>query len=133
MCCTHTVPNYNPVLISKETSSARLIIDHYHKLWIYWGVSSTMCKIRKGFWVPQLRSLVKKHIWKCGICKRYVRPLPTLTRSMQPLHRTEFIEPFLVLGVDFAGPILYKRTAKETGKAHIALLTCPSTRAIQFT
>ena len=133
MCCTHTVPNYNPMFISKETSSARLIIDHYHKLCIHGGVSSTMCKIRKRFWIPQLRSLVKKLIWKCGICKRYrVRPLPTLTPAMLPLHPTEFIEPFLGLGADFAGPILYKRTATETGKAHIVLLTCPSTRAVHL-
>ena len=37
-----------------------------------------------------------------------------------------------VLGVDFAGPILYKRTTKETGKAHIALFTCSSTRAVHL-
>ena len=92
-----------------------------------------MCKIRERFWILQLRSLVKKHIWKCGISKRYsVRPLPTPTQAMLPLHRTEFIEPFLGVGADFAGPMLYKRTAKETGKAHIALFTCSSTLAVHL-
>ena len=61
-----------------------------------------------------------------------VRPLPTPSQAMVPLHRNEFIEPFLVVCVDFAGPILYKRTAKETGKAHIALFTCSSTRAVHL-
>ena len=51
---------------------------------------------------------------------------------MLPLHRTEFIEPFLVVDVDFAGPIIYKRTAKETGKAHITLFICYSTRAVHL-
>ena len=51
---------------------------------------------------------------------------------MLPLHRTEFIKPFLVVRVDFAGPILYKRTEKETGKAHIALFTCSSTCAVHL-
>ena len=125
------IENYNPIFIQKETSLARLIIDHYHKLCIHEGVSSTMCKIRERFWISQLRSLVKKHIWKCRICRRYrVWPLPTPAQAMVPLHRTEFIKPFLVVGVDFAGPIPYQRTAKETGKAHVALFTCSNTRAV---
>ena len=73
--CAGCIPNYNPMFIPKQTSLARLIIDHYHKLCIYGGVSSTMCKIRERFRIPQLRSLVKKHIWKCGICS------PTLTNT----------------------------------------------------
>ena len=119
--CAGRIPNYNPIFIPKETSLTRLIIDHYHKLCIHGGVSSTMCKTRERFCIPQLRILVKNHIWKCGICKRYrVRHLQTTTQTMLPLHRTEFIEPFLVVGVDFAGPILYKRTAKETPvSAHV--------------
>ena len=51
---------------------------------------------------------------------------------MLPLHRIEFIEPFLVVDVDFAGPILYKRTAKETGKALVALFTCCSTCVVHL-
>ena len=129
--CAGCIPNCNPIFIPKETSLATLIIDHYLKLCIHGGVSSTICKIREGFWIPQLRSLVKKQIWKCGICKRYqglqtickVRPLPTPTQAMLPFHLNEFID-------NFAGRILYKRTAKATGKLHIALFTCSSTRAV---
>ena len=131
--CAGRIPNYNPIFIPKGISLARLIIDHYHKLCIHEGVSSTMCKICERFWIPQLRSLVKKHIWKCGICERYqVQPLPTPPQAMLPLHRIEFIEPFLVVDVDFAGPILYKRTAKETGKALVALFTCCSTCVVHL-
>ena len=60
--CGGRIPNCNPIFIPKETSLARLIIDHYHKLCIHGGVSSTMCKIHERFWIPQLRSLMKKHI-----------------------------------------------------------------------
>ena len=51
---------------------------------------------------------------------------------MLPLHQTELIKQFLVVGFDFAGPILYRRTAKETVKAYIALFTCSSTRAVHL-
>ena len=54
------------------------------------------------------------------------------SQTMLLLHRTEFIKPFLAVGVDFAGAILYKRTAKKTGKADIALFTCSSTRAVHL-
>ena len=69
--CAGFIPNYNPTFIPKEMLFARLIIGHYDKLCIYRRVSSTMCKIVEGFWIPQLRRLVQKHIWKCGLCKRY--------------------------------------------------------------
>ena len=69
--CAGRIPNCNPIFIPKETSLARFIIDHYHKQCIHGGVSSTMCKFRERFWIPQPRRLVKKHIWKCGICKQY--------------------------------------------------------------
>ena len=37
-----------------------------------------------------------------------------------------------MVGVDIAGPILYKKTAKETGKVHIALFTCSSIREVHL-
>ena len=37
-----------------------------------------------------------------------------------------------VIGVDFAGPIKYKKTCKKEGKAYLALFACSLSRAIQL-
>jgi hypothetical protein len=42
-----------------------------------------------------------------------------------------FSRPFSVSGVDFAGP-LYVKVGRETQKAHIALFTCATTRAVHL-
>ena len=126
---THT--KLQPYLQSK-----RSIISHIK----YWPLPKALhseyqvkcARSVKDFGCPSFE-VWWRNIWKCGICKRYqVWPLTTTTQAMLPLHRTEFIEPFLVVGIDFAEPILYKRTAKETVKAHIALFTCSSTLAVHL-
>ena len=49
---------------------------------------------------------------------------------MLPDFRIELKEPFLVTGVDFAGPVRYQIAKGKIGKAYIALFTCTSTRAV---
>ena len=55
-----------------------------------------------------------------------------ILESRLPLFRTELSDPFVVTGVDFAGPVYYKITKLSTAKADIALLTCASTRAVHL-
>ena len=47
-----------------------------------------------------------------------------------PTDRTEGSRPFQVVGVDYAGPIIYKRTQWQEGKAYILLFACSLTRAL---
>ena len=65
-------------------------------------------KLRENFWVPNLRSITKRVCKDCYDCKRFqvlsvsVPPLGNL-----PKERTEGGIPFQVIGLDFAGPIMY--------------------------
>jgi hypothetical protein len=49
---------------------------------------------------------------------------------MLPLERTVGNHPFQAIGVDFAGPLKYKKSNKAEGKAYIVLYACSLTRAI---
>ena len=95
-----------------------------------------MAHIRKKFWIPQLRVLAKSVVHNCEKCKRYrVKPLAPPKTGKLPLFRTEFSPPFTVVGVDFAGPIMYKvgpndNLAPDNNKCYIALFTCAITRAV---
>ena len=91
--------------------------------------------MREKLWVPLLRSLTKKVIQNCNICKRYLeKPISAsreTTKSRQTL-RVEISDPFAVTGVDFAGPVYSRLKKSVTAKAYIALFTCTSTRAVHL-
>ena len=57
-----------------------------------------MCDMRERFWVPKLRSLVKKVVHKCNQCKRYrVKSLPAPPQSMLPELRAQHSDFFVEL------------------------------------
>ena len=49
-----------------------------------------------------------------------------------PVDRTEGSHPFQVVGVDYAGPIVYKAFKKLEGKAYILLFACSLTTAVHL-
>ena len=74
----------------------------------------TMSKVLEKFWIQKLRSMVKKIVHNCNVCKRFrVKPLSAPTKSMLPEFRAELKDPFLVTGVDFAGPIRYRMAKRK--------------------
>ena len=50
--------------------------------------------------------------------------------GLLPHDRTEGSRPFEAVGVDFAGPLKYKKKKKEQGKAYVLLYACSLTRAV---
>ena len=90
-----------------------------------------MAKVREYYWVPRLSRLTKKVVKSCHGCRRfraqaYTSPPP----GNLPRDRTVGQTPFQVIGVDFAGPLRYRKKPKTEGKAYILLYTCSLTRAV---
>ena len=84
-----------------------------------------MSKVRDEFWIPTLRSLVKRVIGKCYGCQRfYTTPLPAPPQGNLPKERTEGEIPFDVTVVDYAGPIYYKGNGGADRKAYVVINTC---------
>ena len=110
-----------------------LLIQQGHEKTLHGGVAMTLSDMRKRYWVPKLRSQVKKILHKCNHCKRHrVKPLPSPGKSMLPEFRAQLSEPFAFTGVDFAGPITYNIKKSIFGKSYVALFTCASTRAVHL-
>ena len=133
--CVGRVKDYNPIFISRSCKLAFLIVKQLHEQMMHGGVSITLCRMRKKFWVPKLRGLTKKVIRDCTVCKRYRwKPLSTspILEPRLPLFRTELSDSFVVTGVDFAGPVYYKITKSSIAKAYITLFTCARTRAVHL-
>ena len=125
--------NYHPILLPRDHELTKIIVIANHKKMLHNGVFATMASARDRFWVPRLRTVVKKIVRDCNWCRRFsAKPLPSPAKSMLPDFRIELEEPFAVTGVDFAGPIEYKESKKVIGKAYVALFTYTSTRAVQL-
>ena len=133
--CVGRVPNYHPVFLPRNSKLATLIVQQVHEQMLHGGVSTTMCRMKENYWIPKLRSLTKKVIRNCNVCRRYwKKPISTSHSpdSTLPVFRTELSNPFAVTGVDFAGPVYYKIMKSTTSKAYIALFTCASTPAVHL-
>jgi hypothetical protein len=92
-----------------------------------------MALVRRDYWIARLRQLARSVNTRCFGCKKFHttafhNPPP---RNL-PVERTEGSSPFEVIGVDYAGPIVYKVSKKREGKSYIVLLACSLSRAIHL-
>ncbi|GFW28513.1 integrase catalytic domain-containing protein [Trichonephila clavipes] len=99
----------------------------------YWirGVSATLTQLRKKYWIPKGRQLVKTMIRICLVCKKYsAKPADQLSGQL-PRDRITQSPPFQIVGIDFTGAILVKDN-QGTRKSYVSLFTCAVTRALHL-
>ena len=111
-----------------RVSLSEKIVQDTHLFSLHVGVGSTMVHVRQEYWIPHLRQLAKNVISHCFGCKKFRNPPP----ENLPVDRTEGSYTFQVVGVDYAGPIVYKASKKLEGKAYILLFACGLTRAVHL-
>ena len=100
--CKGRVTGYEPVYLEGGLFVDKLTVHTHNKI-KHFGIANTMAALREHWWIPQLRSKVKKLINKCNVCKLYsTKPYGTPVTSNLPNFRTEPSNPFDVTGVDFA-------------------------------
>ena len=129
--CKGRIQGMYPIYIPPDSLLAEKIVADAHKNTLHGLVGLTMTKVRQRYWIPKLRQLTKGVIRRCYGCKKYraiaLKPPPT---APLPKDRTEGTRPFQVIGVDFAGPIMYRIKGKQDGKAYIILYACSLSRAL---
>ncbi|GFW35084.1 uncharacterized protein TNCV_5066501 [Trichonephila clavipes] len=120
-----------PILLPSNSKFTELLILYEHTKNFHSGVTTTLVVLRRKFWIPKERQLVKKVIKKCPICRKCsLEPAYQITAQL-PKDRLLENPPFEIWGLDFAGPILYK-CDKEVKKCFFAIFTCAVTRGIHF-
>ena len=79
------------------------------------GVVSTMAKVREQYWVPRLRRLTKRVVKNCHGCRRFqAQAFSFPPQGNLPRDSTEGQTPLQVVGVDYAGPLKYRKGAKTS-------------------
>jgi hypothetical protein len=105
--CQGRIPNYTPVYL-EDGLFVRKLIMCVHENVMHLGIASTIAEIRRNWWIPHLRSLVKRHIHDCNVCKVFAaKPLKPSTIASLMSFRLEAVRPFQHTGVDFGGPLIY--------------------------
>ncbi|GFQ65428.1 transposable element Tcb2 transposase [Trichonephila clavata] len=119
----------NPIIVPKESKFAVLIVKEKHLRLLHGGVTLTLSQIRRKYWIPQGRQLIRKIINKCLACKKYSVKSADQLSGQLPRDRISESPPLTVIGVDFTGPV-YVKLGNDTEKSYIALFTCAVTRAV---
>ena len=82
--CWGRVPGYNPIYIEGGLFGEKLTA-HVHKQIMHLGVENTVSHVRNEWWVPRLRSKVKKVINQCNTCKVFsTKPYRSTTTAAMP-------------------------------------------------
>ena len=123
----------NPILLPKDHSLTKLIIENAHLEVKHLGIQPTLNNIRlSGYILTHPYQGVKKVIQPCVTCKRYNALSYTYPRVTNlPRHRVNMVRPYLQVGVDFTGHIVIKE-GKSEKKFYLLIFTCLAIRAIHL-
>ncbi|XP_054738019.1 uncharacterized protein LOC129244424 [Anastrepha obliqua] len=112
-----------PIILPSKHCFSNLVAMHYHVKMHHQNLEATICEIRRLYWVPRLRSLLRSIVANCAICR--LRKIHAVSPLMGPLpidRLTPYVRPFSYTGLDYLGPITVTvRRANE--KRWVALFT----------
>ena len=105
----------------------RMHIEVRHK-----SVNFVMAAVRNDFWIPRLRTVLKRIKQKCESCKILMAtPYPAPDVGTLPLIRMTAKYPFAVTGIDFVGLFIVKEKGEEL-KDYIIVFSCVTSRGVHF-
>ncbi|GFT12334.1 integrase catalytic domain-containing protein [Trichonephila clavipes] len=91
----------HPVIHPRRCKFTELLVIREHERIGHCGVSATLTQLRKKYWVPKGRQLVKTMIRICLVCKKYsAKPADQLSGQL-PRDRITQSPPFQSVGIDF--------------------------------
>ena len=130
LVCKGRITGEHPIYLPSPHQFTTLAIVDAHLETHHGLVGLTMAKVREKYWVERLRSQVKSVIHECTKCKIYnAKPCTDTPITTLPTFRTTVSRAFEKVGVDFAGPLLYKDGKTDCGRAYITLFSCATSRS----
>ena len=121
-----------PAILPKHHLVAELLARHIHCSNAHIGQEQTLSLLRQVVWICKARSLVRRIVNKCFLCRRI--NAPQLQQQMAPLppcRVTPYEPPFTFCGIDMFGPLLIKQ-GRSTPKRWGCIFTCLTTRAVHL-
>jgi len=122
----------HPVILPKSHHIVDIIVKHYHELSGHAGKEHVLSLVREQYWIINARSVVRRIVNSCVICRRY-RPKPLQQRMADlPSDRvTPGDPPFTCVGIDLFGPFDVKR-GRSTTKRYGCIFVCLAIKAVHI-
>ncbi|XP_055910693.1 uncharacterized protein LOC129945057 [Eupeodes corollae] len=122
----------NPIIMPQKHHVTDLIVDFYHKLWKHQNQATIINEIRRRFWIPHIRTVVRHASKRCLDGKKErAKPHIPLMGQLPEDRLTPFVKPFTYVGLDYMGPF-FVVTGRRTEKRWITLFTCLTIRAVHL-
>ena len=117
------IPGYSPTFL-EDGPSVEKLIKHTDEQIKHLGIASMMAALREDWWIPRLRSLVKKETKQCNACKVFAtKSYGARETAPLPKFRTDVSRPFQGTAMDFSGPLTY---------TSLLVFICAATRAVHL-
>ena len=97
-----------------------------------WWSSSYNGYSQETFLDYWLRALTKSLLRRCVPCTRFRATKPVQQMGDLPPQRVNPSYPFENVGLDFAGPLLYKLSRNNVSKAYVAVFICMATKCVHL-
>ena len=128
----------HPMLLPENHAVTKLVLVHHHETVGHQGNHLTHGSLREnGFHIMNGKTLIRKMIENCVICRRLRAPLMTQVMADLPADRLEETPPFTNTGLDVFGHYFVhdgKNTRRNnaTKKVWAIIFVCLVTRAIHI-
>ena len=122
----------HPLLLHKDAPLSKLLCRHYHQWQFHGGPRAVQTAIQRTYWIPGLRSLLRRCIHQCVDCTRLRLAVSHPRMADLPEVRTVPCRPFSKTAVDMAGPLMVKTSSLRNArlvKAYMAMFVCMATKA----
>lgn len=121
-----------PIILPRQHHFTMLMVRYYHQRLAHQLIEATIAAVRKRFWVPQVRVLVRMVHQTCQKCRFRTASPEAPIQGQLPLDRlTPHVRPFASTGLDYFGPVMV-RIGRRHEKRWVALFTCLAVRAVHL-
>ena len=132
LSCPNGVKYAYPILLSKNSDVAKLIIRDTHEDISHGGCYTLLSHLRKKFWIESFFSTVKKVLKDCIICRRFNSRTVKLNQNKYRDFRANPPKvPFKYVFIDYFGPFTVKYN-KNRQKVWILIFTCLWSRSVNL-
>lgn len=121
-----------PILLPRSHRFTWLLVQQQHEKSAHQLTNATIVAIRRRFWIPQIRTLLKSVRARCVVCKRrHAEPVPPIQGQLPADRLTPYSRPFTNTGLDYFGPVNVT-VGRRKEKRWVAVFTCLAIRAVHL-
>jgi hypothetical protein len=119
----------HPYLLEKGWLS-KLIVEHFHNSG-HTGVTATVAKVRRKYWIVGLQRMAKSVKFRCVICRMLDKVTSNQLMGQLPADKLLMGTPaFHTCAIDLFGPLTAKFGYRKTQKLWAVVIVCLNTGAL---